>query len=400
MSAARIAGGIVALVFGALLVWLFFASIGPNSMVVPTVAVRTAEDSVPGGRASPAQVLADRTRLMRDRTEAGAGAFPPLSGGDHRFEMRPGVEQGRTLAETWIQNRPDASMIGRGGDLAGVASVPYRNAGMLQQPGGRDWRRAHGVDVRYGGGWVIFGICFALAAFLFARGRIKVAHGWSGETVERFGAVERANHWMTASAFILLGLTGLIIMYGKPLLLPVMGEPGFELLSWWSVWLHMGAAVPFVIGILVMIALWLRENIPNRLDWHWLKRGGGFLRDDGKNPPARKFNAGQKIVFWGVVLGGLALLASGLALMFPFFLFGYDGMQTTQIVHAALALLMIALIFGHIYIGTIGMEGAFDAMWSGRVDRNWAKEHHSLWVQDKKAKDGAPAAGPAGQSAE
>jgi formate dehydrogenase subunit gamma len=270
---------------------------------------------------------------------------------------------------------------------------------VLRQPGGRDWRRAHGSDVRYAGGWAIFGICFVLAAFLFARGRIKIAQGPSGVTVERFGAIERANHWMTASAFILLGLTGLVIMYGKPILLPLMGEPGFELLAWWSAWLHMGAAVPFVIGVLVMIVLWLRENLPTRLDWHWLKRGGGFLRDDGENPPARKFNAGQKIVFWGVVLGGLALLASGLALMFPFFAFGYVGMQTVQIAHAALALLMIALIIGHIYIGTIGMEGAFDAMWSGRVDRNWAKEHHSLWVRSKEASSsGADQSRPAARA--
>jgi len=67
------------------------------------------------------------------------------------------------------------------------------------------------------------------------------------------------------------------------------------------------------------------------------------------------------------------------AMMFPFLWTGYTGMQVVQSLHAAIALLMVGLIIGHIYIGTVGMEGAFSAMWSGWVDRNWAKEHHSLW---------------------
>jgi formate dehydrogenase subunit gamma len=272
-------------------------------------------------------------------------------------------------------------MLKERGDVKGDSSLPYREAASFQQPGGRDWRRVHNDQVRYGGGWLLFGTIFALAFFLLARGRIKVAEGFSGETVERFGATERTNHWMTATSFILMGLTGLVLIYGKPLLIPLIGEPAFGDVAYWSAWLHMSFAVPFVLGILIMIALWLVDNLPTRLDWEWLKRGGGFMRDDGHNPPARKFNAGQKIVFWGVTLGGLLMLASGLSLMFPFYWFGYDGMQTTQIVHACIALLMIALIFGHIYIGTIGMEGAIEAMWSGHVDRNWAKEHHSIWFE-------------------
>jgi len=140
-------------------------------------------------------------------------------------------------------------------------------------------------------------------------------------------------------------------------------------------------AVPFVIGILVMIAVWIGQNVPERLDWEWLKRGGGFISDAQENPPARKFNAGQKLVFWGVALGGLVLTATGVGLMFPFLWAGYTGMQLAQAVHATVALLLIGLIIGHIYIGTIGMQGAFDAMWSGRVDRKWAKEHHRRWYR-------------------
>jgi formate dehydrogenase gamma subunit len=144
----------------------------------------------------------------------------------------------------------------------------------------------------------------------------------------------------------------------------------------------MALAVPFVIGFLVMIAVWLVQNLPERLDWHWLKQGGGFLNDRPEKPPARRFNAGQKLVFWGVILGGILLTITGVGLMLPFYWSGYTGMQTAQVAHATIALLLIGLIIGHIYIGTIGMVGAFEAMWSGRVDRNWAQEHHSLWYRD------------------
>ena len=151
-------------------------------------------------------------------------------------------------------------------------------------------------------------------------------------------------------------------------------------------------AVPFLCGVVVMIGLWTWENIPEWLDWVWLKRGGGFLSDSDESPPARKFNAGQKFVFWVVALGGLFLTATGVGLMFPFFWTGYTGMQVVLGLHAVAGLLMIGVIIGHVYIGTIGMRGAFDAMWSGRVDRNWAKEHHSLWYR-KVAGDGeAPVA--------
>ena len=383
MGAARIAGGITALVLTALLLWLAFATFGRESVVLPTVQVR-GEEPMPIGREqqgrAASRALAARTELMRFRTETGHSAFPEEALEGTKLELHPGVMDGRSLVQSWEKNKPiGQDQLKPSGDVFGTSSLPYANADMLQQPGGRDWRRAHNDQIRFGGGWVLFGIAFALALFLFWRGRIKVTEGFSGHLIERFNTLERANHWMTASAFVLMALTGLILLYGKPLLIPLMGEAAFGNLAFGSAWLHMASAVPFVIGIVVMIIVWLKDNLPTRLDWEWLKRGGGFLRDDGHNPPARKFNAGQKLVFWGVTVGGLATLASGAILMLPFYWFGYDGMQWAQITHAAVALLLIALIIGHIYIGTIGMEGAIDAMWDGKVDRNWAKEHHSIW---------------------
>ena len=170
----------------------------------------------------------------------------------------------------------------------------------------------------------------------------------------------------------------LVILYGNSAIRPWLGSSLYAELARASAWSHMTFAVPFVLGVLVMIALWTRQNLWERLDWQWLKRGGGFLRTDGRST-ARRFNAGQKLVFWSVVLGGLSLTVTGAGMMFPFLWTDYTGMQIVQSLHAAIALPMVGLIIGHIYIGTVGMEGAFSAMWSGWVDRNWAKEHHSLW---------------------
>lgn len=386
---ARLAGLIVAVLAAACLIVIGRVSFGPPGEVVPSMHVAAAPGAGGGASgdgdgaqkaASASDILAARTRLLGDRTATGPGAFPALSQGRADITMSPGVPDPKQLVSEWTQERGEKTMLRPAGRTDGKAALPYRNAGVLEEPDNRGWRREHNDWMRYAGGWIIGGAVLALALFLFARGRIPLAGGFSGERVERFGAVERANHWMTATAFTFMALSGLIILYGKPLLLPVMGEPAFGRLAWLAGWTHMASAVPFVIGIVVMFILWIAGNIPSRLDLNWLAKGGGFLHDRGEHPPARRFNAGQKIVFWCVTLGGLAALLTGLNLMLPFWWTGYDGMHWAQLIHASVGLLLIALILGHIYIGTIGMVGAIDAMWSGFVDLNWAKEHHKLWL--------------------
>lgn len=413
MSAARIAGGIVAIVTAALLIWVIAISFGPEEMVSPTVNVTTGQrasaattgqraetSGISSTNASPERILAARTQLMKFRTDTGPAAFPKDAAGDFHLNMDKTTPPNRAEAEKWLAAKPGGDLLQQRGDVKGISSLPYPNAASFQQPQGRDWRRAHNDPVRYGGGWLIFGTIFALAAFLMIRGRVKVVEGFSGKPVKRFGATERATHWVTAISFVLMGITGLIILYGKPLLIPLIGPTAIGDVSSWSAWLHMSFAVPFVLGILMMLGLWIAENLPTRADWEWLKQGGGFLHDTREHPPAYKFNAGQKMLFWALTLSGLVMLGSGISLMFPFYWFGYTGMQAMQLLHAALALLMIALIFAHVYIGTIGMEGAFDAMWSGDVDANWAKEHHRLWYRKimgsgPQAEDRGPSATPA-----
>jgi len=383
--------GLVASVISFLLLaWVAVLSLGPESIVVPSVHVSARNASAgtgagqSSGTAAPTSAersLAERTRLQAESSVASGASSLAIGSQGERLVMTPGVANGRATVRDWLSQKPDG-LLQQPEFRTGVASLPYREANVLVQPQGRTFRRAHNDQVRYGGGWIIFGMCLALALFLLGRGRIRTVEGESGETVLRFNAFERGNHWMTAGAFIIMAVTGLVILYGKPLLLPLIGAGPFSSLARASAWVHMASAVPFVLGLLLMLVLWVGGNLPARLDWEWLKRGGGFLRDDGDNPPARRFNAGQKLMFWGAILGGAALTATGLSMMFPFYWLGYTGMQWAQVLHASIALAMVALIIGHIYIGTVGMQGAIDAMWSGRVDRNWAREHHSLWLRE------------------
>lgn len=268
------------------------------------------------------------------------------------------------------------------GQLQGRVSIPDAKSGVLIQPQGREWRDLREGPVKTYGGGLIVVVVIALCAFFAMRGRIKIDAGASNKRITRFNGLERFTHWLTAVSFVVLGLTGLNLVFGKSLLLPVIGPEAFTAISQFGKLAHNYLSFPFVLGILLMIVLWLRNNIPSGADIEWLKQGGGLLKK-GVHPPAGKFNAGQKLIFWLVVLGGIAVSVTGYILMFPFATTDIAGMQLAQLIHAIVSLLLVAVIIGHIYIGSIGMEGAFDAMGSGEVDLNWAKEHHSLWVKEE-----------------
>lgn len=273
----------------------------------------------------------------------------------------------------------------KGAPVAGRVSIPDAKSAVLIQPQGREWRQTLEGPVKSFGGWLLVLTVVALAAFLAIRGRIKVEHGLSGRTIQRFNGVERFAHWLTAICFIILGISGLNISFGRSLLLPVMGPEAFTAFSAFGKLAHNFLSFPFVLGVFLMAVIWVAHNIPNAVDMEWLRQGGGLLKK-GIHPPAGKFNGGQKALFWLVVAGSAALAISGYILMFPFYVTDIAGMQLAQLVHAIAGTLMVAVILGHIYIGTVGMEGAFDAMGTGQVDTNWAKEHHSLWVKDVTAR--------------
>ncbi|MES2710510.1 MAG: formate dehydrogenase subunit gamma [Pseudomonadota bacterium] len=268
--------------------------------------------------------------------------------------------------------------------LTGRASIPNTQAATLIQPAGREWRDFHNRTLAWVGGVAVLGMVAALAVFFFSRGRIRIEGGPSGQTIQRFNIIERANHWMVASTFIILGLSGLNLTFGRHLLLPIIGPEAFTAVSQWGKYAHNFLSFPFALGLVLMFLLWVKDNIPDRRDIAWLKAGGGFI---GKgHVESARFNAGQKVVFWITVLGGGAVAASGYFLIFPFAATDIAGMQLSHIIHSLLSVLMIAAILAHIYIGSIGMEGAIDAMSSGQVDLKWAREHHPLWVEEELGK--------------
>jgi formate dehydrogenase subunit gamma len=276
--------------------------------------------------------------------------------------------------------------------VEGVVNLPEEKAGVLLQSEGRGWRSWHNEWITYFGAWVILGFTLLLFLFTTRRGRIPLRRGFSGETIQRFNSFERTNHWMTAGSFILVALTGLILLFGQYLLKPWMGAVVYSTVATWSAYIHMAFMVPFVIGAVIMAVLWLWRNVPTPVDFEWLDKAGGFL-PNGRHASAYKFNAGQKLIFWSVMIGGIILVATGLSLMFPFFWLGVNGMQWAQSIHAIVGLVMCAIIIGHIWIGTLGMVGAIHAMWDGRVDRNWAEEHHDLWVDELEGRIPSKGAG-------
>ena len=279
--------------------------------------------------------------------------------------------------------------------ISGRGSIPDVKSYNIEQPAGRDWRRFHEVTLHWLGAIAILGMLGLVMLFYLIRGMVRLESGRSWRTLVRFNMFERFVHWMTATCFVVLALSGLNITFGKDLLMPLVGEETFAAWSQWAKYAHNYLSFPFTIGVVVILLMWVAWNIPSKLDVEWVKQGGGLL--GGRHPPAPRFNAGQKMIYWIVVIGGGAVAASGYLLMFPFYLTDITGMQLAQIVHGTVAMLFIATMIAHIYIGTIGMEGAFEAMWDGKVDVNWAKQHHSLWLEEENLK--AQATPPQGRMA-
>jgi formate dehydrogenase subunit gamma len=265
--------------------------------------------------------------------------------------------------------------------IQGRGSIPDVKSYIIEQPAGRDWRNFHEVTLRWIGAITLIGMFAMLALFYFVRGTVKIAAGRSGRTIMRFDLVERSVHWMTAVSFLILALSGLNITFGKPLILPLVGPETFTSLSIAFKYAHNYLSFPFTLGVACMLFLWVKHNIPDRTDLEWIKEGGGIIGD--KHPPAGHFNAGQKGTFWIVVLGGVTMAISGYILLFPFYGTGIAGMQWAEMFHGVVGVLFMATILAHIYIGTLGMEGAFEAMGTGEVDLNWAKENHQLWVEEQ-----------------
>lgn len=262
------------------------------------------------------------------------------------------------------------------------------------------------------GGYLLLGTLAFLAVFYLLRGRIRIDGQKTGQTITRFKAFERFGHWLLAGSFILLGITGLITLFGRMAIIPLIGHDAFAPIASASKWIHNNVSWAFMLALVMVFVMWVVHNIPNKTDLKWIAVGGGLLKK-GVHPPAKKFNFGQKMIFWSVIILGASISASGISLLFPFeypmfaktfeilnatglpqllgfgtlptLLAPHEEMQYAQLWHSIVAFLMMAIILAHIYIGSVGMEGAYDAMGSGEVELQWAKEHHGLWVKEVEA---------------
>lgn len=278
----------------------------------------------------------------------------------------------------------EQQILQQSGRAHGAVTIPDFKEAMLEQPQGRDYQDYHERLLPLIGGVLIIGMLVLLTAFYLWSGPVRLSRSLTGIKILRFTVIERFIHWMTAASFIVLAITGLNYVFGKRLLFPLIGAEAFSTWSQWAKLLHNAFPWPFILGLLVMIGLWIRDNLPDRYDLAWLRQLGGFV--SGRHPPARRFNAGQKLIFWSVAIGGVIMVLSGIILLFPFWLLGINGMQLSQYVHATAGMVMIAIIIAHIYIGTVGMQGAIDAMGTGEVDLAWAEEHHPVWVEEERAR--------------
>ncbi|UPK07083.1 formate dehydrogenase subunit gamma [Bradyrhizobium sp. 170] len=280
---------------------------------------------------------------------------------------------------------PEQKLLQQSPRIEGRIDIPNERARVLLQPAGRQWDHFHEITLHWLGAIVIVGMIAALAAAYLVIGRLGISKGRSGRKVLRFSSFERFSHWLTAASFVVLGLTGLNITFGKIVLLPIIGPEAFSSMSEAAKYVHNYVSAAFVIGLVLIVALWIKDNLPQKVDIDWIKQGGGFIKT--KHAPSGRFNAGEKLVFWFALGAGAAVIISGCLLIFPFYVTNIAGMQIAQVVHAVIAVLFIAVIIAHIYIGTLGMEGAFEAMATGEVDLNWAKEHHDLWLEEQLAKE-------------
>ncbi|MEM1351873.1 MAG: formate dehydrogenase subunit gamma [Pseudomonadota bacterium] len=389
-------------------------------LALPAAAQDTAapepDRSATGGAQTLDDIMRRQEGLKVDNTfrssETGASAVAPPS------SSTLGTRGGASDPELWRALRFDTADV--------TTQVQHPAATVLIQDTGMWWLQFREGPLATYGSWLLLGTIGALVLFYLIRGRIRIDGEKTGRTITRFKSIERFAHWLLAGSFIILGITGLIVLLGRKFIIPAFGPEAFATVALASKWIHNNISWAFMLAIVMIFVLWVVHNLPDRTDINWLLKGGGIF--GGGHPPAKKFNAGQKLIFWSVIILGGSISASGLSLLFPFELpmfaatfeklnaiglpqlvglgelntnlAPHTEMQYAQLWHAIVSFVLMAIIIAHIYIGSVGMEGAYDAMGSGEVEEQWAREHHSLWVAEVKAKETAAPQSTAAQPGE
>jgi formate dehydrogenase subunit gamma len=279
------------------------------------------------------------------------------------------------------------------GSEPGYTAVKGQETNVLIQSRGETWRELRNGPVKVIGAIMVVGILLALLAYHLKTGGAKLVHR-TGRKIPRWTMTDRVLHWYTGVLFIVLAITGLSLLWGRSVLIPVLGKEGFAAWAAIAKPAHDYLALAFVAGLVVMLAKWWHHAIFASYDWEWVKKAGGYL--GGEHPPAGFSNAGEKMYYWTLVFAGAALVASGFYLLFPNFGFDRAAMQTANIIHAGSALVLVAFVCLHIYLGTLGSEGALEGMVTGEVDEGWVRQHHSEWLKELEQQGAAQPASEVG----
>jgi formate dehydrogenase subunit gamma len=325
--------------------------------------------------------------LAQTSTQPAASPAPPTTAAPQKEQkpvapqVVPAPQKGSTAVPGW--NNPPSW--GAASERPQYASVPGVDTNRLIQGAGREWRAFRNGPVTQYGGWLIVIVFAAIMLFYLIKGPIKMHGRPTGRLIERFNAVERVSHWTMAISFVLLALSGIVILWGKHLVLPWLGYTGFSWLTIFAKNLHNFVGPLFIFSLIVSFLIFVKDNLVRSYDIKWLTRLGGMFSKNAEEIPSGRFNGGEKLWFWGgLVFLGAIVSVTGLILDFPNWNQGRELMQQANVIHAIAAILFISASFGHIYLGTIGMEGAYRSMREGYVDEEWAREHHALWYEEVK----------------
>ncbi len=263
--------------------------------------------------------------------------------------------------------------------IGGYSAVNGQESEILIQATGTQWLTIRNELIAGTGAWLIALTVLALALFYLIRGRVKLTEPATGEMIERWSKSERWLHFYTASLFILLALTGLSLLYGRSFLISWLGHDSFSQVADIAKIVHNYAGPLFSVGLVMMGMIWFQDNLFNKTDITWFKQYGGMIGN--QHPSAGRMNAGEKAWFWLLMTAGVLVSITGMNLDFPNLGQYRLIMQISHIIHSVSAFLLIIGALGHIYIGTIGTEGALRGIITGKVDKSWARQHHDLWLQ-------------------
>jgi len=305
-----------------------------------------------------------------------AAMVVPLSGYLYVAVAQPQIETAADWQETnprseyWREARQGAG---------GYSAVKGPAANVLIDNGGQNFRQIRNGPISTIGPWLLAFMLLGVAGmFVLSGGGQKVEKPLSGKRVPRWSSYVRVVHWIMSIAFLLLAITGLSLLFGRAVLIPLMGAEGFSAWAFAAKYIHNYSGPVFLVTLVALVLSMARDNLPSKVDIDWFLKGG-FA---GKHVPTGKLNAGEKLWFWFNATGGVVVALTGLFLILPNVFEGRSGMQIALLLHAGLALLYIGGSFIHMYMGTVGARGALDAITKGHVSSEWAEQHHDLWYYE------------------